>query len=245
MLEGRKLYFSYSPGNYVVEDVSIQVKRGRITALLGPNGSGKTTLILLVSGLLKPLKGEVYLEGRNLFELLPEARRNIGVVFQNPDDHLFNPTVLDELLFTLNQLNLAQKEREERVQHVAKLLNLNELLRRPIHALSYGEKRRVALASVLVYDPQYLLLDEPTANLDPKTSAVVISILCGYKKTRGVLLATQDVWLAESISDYMYILSNGRVAWEGAPPAPRDVLDEVGLGIKEISCKDGAFNYCD
>jgi len=239
MLEGRNLTFSYLKDDLVLENVSIQVKTGRIQTVLGPNGSGKTTLLLLVSGLLRPLSGEVLLDGKNLFEMLPGARRYIGIMFQNPDDHLFSPTVRDELLFTLSQLELTRGEVEAKIQLVANMLHLEHLLNKPIHALSFGEKRRVALASIIIYDPTYLLLDEPFANLDPKTTALFLKLLCNLRKSRGILLASQDVALAERISDYVYILSNKKIIWEGEPPVPRNILDEAGLQTEMAPCSFG------
>jgi len=236
MLEGRGLSFSYLGDKPLLENVTIQVRRGRIQSVLGPNGSGKTTLLLLVSGLLRPFSGEVLLEGRNLFEMLPGARRYIGVMFQRPDDHLFNPIVRDELLFTLTQLELGQKEIEERIGQIAEILSLKDLLNKPIYALSFGEKRRVALASILVYDPVYLLLDEPFANLDPRNTVVFLRLLCSLRESKGILVASQDVELAEPISDYIYVLNDGRIVWEGPPPIPRSILEETGLYARVAPC---------
>lgn len=230
MLECRDLWVSYPGVGTVLRGVSLRVELGRITVLLGPNGSGKTTLLLALAGLLKPERGSVLLGGRELREQLPEARRHLGLLFQDPDDQLFNPTVRDELLFTLNQLGLTEHEKGERVKRVAELLRIAHLLERPVFALSVGEKKRVALASILVYEPEVLLLDEPTANLDPRSSELLFSLICKAKaEGRGVLVATQDADLFEGVADWVVVLDAGSVVWSDPPPPPSEVLEELGL----------------
>ncbi|MEM0458459.1 MAG: ABC transporter ATP-binding protein [Thermofilaceae archaeon] len=230
MLECRDLWVSYPGAGVVLKGVSLRLKRGEIAFVIGPNGAGKTTLLLTLAGLLKPDRGEVLLDGRSLWEQIPGARRRIGVLFQNPDDQLFNPTVRDELFFTLNQLGLPEGEKQERVQKVAQELGVAHLLDRPTFALSAGEKKRVALASILVYEPEILLLDEPTANLDPATTALLVSTVCKARsRGKAILIATQDTTLAESLADRVILLNEGTIAWEGPPPLPREVLERSGM----------------
>ncbi|MEM0094149.1 MAG: ABC transporter ATP-binding protein [Thermofilum sp.] len=239
MLECRDLWVAYPGFGTVLRGVTVRVELGKVTALLGPNGSGKTTLLLALAGLLEPERGVVLFKGEELRKQLPEARRHLGLLFQDPDDQLFNPTVRDELLFALNQLGLAEREKSERVERVAKLLHIAHLLERPVFALSMGEKKRVALASVLVYEPEVLLLDEPTANLDPQSSELFLSLLCKAKaEGKGVLVATQDVKLAEEVADEAVVLSSGSVVWSGCSPPPQEVLERAGLRFSPVSCKE-------
>ncbi|MEZ0345833.1 MAG: ABC transporter ATP-binding protein [Infirmifilum sp.] len=237
MLSCVDLWVSLPGTGEVLKGVDFEVRPGEIAVLLGPNGSGKSTLILALAGLLKPQRGRVFLDGVELQSQLPWARRRIGVVFQDPDDQLFNPTVEDELLFTLNQLDLGEGEKRERLEEVATLLSINHLLKRPVYALSFGEKRRVALASVLVYDPQYLLLDEPTANLDSKSLAALLGLVCTLKSQgKGVLVATQDSNLAERMASRLYVLVDGKILWRGEGSVPLEVKEAAGLNYEIPAC---------
>lgn len=239
MLSCEDVWLSLPGSTDVLKGVSIQVKPSEIVGLIGPNGSGKTTLILTLAGLLVPRRGKVILDGRDLQGQLPHARRRIGVVFQDPDDQLFNPSVIDELMFTLDQLGLTREEKESRVRDVASKLNLSHLLERPVFSLSFGEKRRVALASTLVYNPDYILLDEPTANLDPQNVNSFLKILCRLKEEgKGILLATQDVELARSLADVIYIIYDGKIVWSGEVMIPDDILERAGLVTRPYSCAE-------
>jgi len=238
MLEGKDLWVSYPGVGEVLRGVSLRLRRGEVVALLGPNGSGKTTLLLTLAGLIRPNRGAVLLDGIPLWSQLPGARRRIGVLFQDPDDQLFNPTVREELLFALDQLGLSGEEKKRRVAEVSELLGIAHLMGRPTYALSLGEKRRVALASILVYDPEFLLLDEPTANMDPRSAAQLVRIACDARaRGKGVLIATQDSSLALALADWVVVLRDGSVAWEGKHLAP-DLLEELGLAWSSPSCRD-------
>lgn len=237
MLECRDLRVSYPGAGVVLRGVTLRLKRGEIVFVIGPNGAGKTTLLLTLAGLLKPDRGEVLLDGRSLWEQIPGARIRIGLLFQNPDDQLFNPTVRDELLFTLNQLSLTESEKRERIEKLAHALSIAHLLNRSVFALSAGEKKRVALASILVYEPEILLLDEPTANLDPFSTFLLLSIVCSARSEgKAILIATQDIALAESLADRVILLSEGVLVWEGKPPLPPEVLEKTGMLTQPIPC---------
>ncbi len=239
MLAAEDLWVSLPGVGNVLKGVSLEVRAGEITGLLGPNGAGKTTLILAMAGLLKIERGRILLDGGDLYSQLPYARRRIGVVFQDPDDQLFNPTVRDELLFTLDQLGLPPKDKEERVARVSAQLGIEALLERPVHALSFGEKRRVAIASVLVYDPEVVLFDEPTANLDARSVKLLLDTICRLRRERkAVLVATHDVGLVNRVADRVFVLYNGEIAWSGSPPIPREILEEVGLSITVEGCAE-------
>ena len=156
-----------------------------------------------------------------------DFRRRVGLVFQNPDVQLFNPTVFDEVAFAPLQLRWPREKIVQRVAEMLELMEIAGLKDRPPHRLSGGEKKRVALASVLVLDPEVLLLDEPTAALDPRSQSQIIDLLIGWSDgSKTVVTATHDLGLVEDIADYCFVLQNGKVAAEGQPS---DVLRDQSL----------------
>ncbi len=193
--------------------------------MLGANGSGKSTLLRLLDGLCFAASGTVRFCGEPLTEerfqdetFSFDFRRRVGLVFQNPDVQLFNPTVFDELAFGPLQLRWPPDLIRQRVAQTLDDLNIAHLKDRPPHRLSGGEKKRVAIASVLILDPQVLLLDEPTAALDPRSQSQTIDLLAGWKDTgRTVVTATHDLDSVEEIADYCFVFQAGRLVAQGAP----------------------------
>jgi cobalt/nickel transport system ATP-binding protein len=214
-----------------INGLSMSIERGRRVAILGANGSGKSTLLRLLDGLCLPDVGIISFAGNDLTaESLRDERfsfafrRQVGLVFQNPDVQLFNPTVFDEVAFGPLQLRWPRDEITYRVNETLQLLGLDHLKERQPHRLSGGEKKRVALASVLVLDPQVLLLDEPTSSLDPRSRSQLIDIMIGWKDNgKTVITATHELDIIEDLADYAYVLENGGVAASG-PIA--EVLDD-------------------
>ncbi|HTX38906.1 MAG TPA: ABC transporter ATP-binding protein [Bryobacteraceae bacterium] len=208
-----------------LDDVSLAIQPGKRIALLGANGSGKSTLLRLLDGLYFPNSGAISFHGQPLVsERLEDDRfafdfrRRVGLVFQNPDVQLFNPTVFDEVAFAPLQLRCPKDEIVRRVADALDLMEIAHLKNRPPHRLSGGEKKRVALASVLVLDPEVLLLDEPTAALDPRSQSQIIDLLIGWGDGRKtVLTATHDLGLVEDIADYCFLLQHGKLIAEGPP----------------------------
>lgn len=225
----------YSYGAQVaIDGVSLSIESGRRVALLGANGSGKSTLLRLLDALYFPASGSIAFHGRRLepacFEddrFAFDFRRRVGLVFQNPDVQLFNPTVFDEVAFAPLQLRWPKAEVVRRVTETLELMEIGGLKDRAPHRLSGGEKKRVALASVLVLDPEVLLLDEPTSGLDPRSQSQIIDLLIGWGDgTRTVVTATHDLGLVEDIADYCFILQSGKVAAAGVPA---DLLGDYAL----------------
>ncbi len=208
-----------------VDGVSLQIETGTRVALLGANGSGKSTLLRMLDALYFPDSGTIQFQGEALtadrFEddaLAFSFRRRVGLVFQNPDVQLFNPTVFDEVAFAPLQMGWKKDEVLARVDLALRQMEIVELRNRPPHRLSGGEKKRVALASVLVLDPEVLLLDEPTAALDPRSQSQVIDLLIGWAGTgKTVITATHDLSVVEDTSDYCYVLNRGKVVSHGTP----------------------------
>jgi cobalt/nickel transport system ATP-binding protein len=217
-----------------LDSVSLAIEPGKRVALLGANGSGKSTLLRLLDGLYFPHSGAISFHGQPLGrERLEDDRfafdfrRRVGLVFQNPDVQLFNPTVFDEVAFAPLQLRLPKEEVVRRVAAALDLMEIAHLKHRPPHRLSGGEKKRVALASVLVLDPEVLLLDEPAAALDPRSQSQIIDLLIGWGDgSKTVITATHDLGLVEDIADYCFLLQQGKLVAEGAPD---DLLRDQAL----------------
>jgi len=222
----KNVSYRYPDGSPGVEDVSIEIKKGEKVAVIGENGSGKTTLIFLLSGLLKPSKGEVRILGFTSREI-EEIRKRVGVVFQNPDDFLFNPSVRDELLYVPRQLGLSREEMEELLKKFSDLFGLGEILSKPPFRLSGGEKKKVAIASVLIYKPEIVFLDEPTANVDMKTRKLIGEIIRSYDGT--IVVATHEIEIAE-LCNRAIVMKKGRIIFDSEPRSiGRDVLEIAGI----------------
>ncbi len=217
-----------------LKGLSMTVKKGERVALVGANGSGKSTLLRILAGLYFPQSGDVFFDGQPLSAVdLDEEqfsfrfRRRVGLIFQNPDVQLFNPSVFDEVAFGPLQLNWPKDQIRQRVLETLELMEIAHLRDRPPHRLSGGEKKRVALASVLILDPEVLLLDEPSAALDPKSQAQMVDFLVSWSGgTKTVITATHDLDTLEDIADRCYVFESGSIAAEGTPI---EILHDVGL----------------
>ena len=206
VIEAENVSYDYPDGSVGVRDVTLEILEGERIGLIGANGSGKSTLILLLAGLLKPTKGNLRIFGKEVDKKnVEEIRRRIGVVFQNPDDFLFNPTVRDELLYVPRQLEWSDEEMEKAVKYYAEIFRIEHALDKPPFRLSGGEKKKVEIASVLVYRPEVLLLDEPTAYVDGKTRRLILKILDDFEGT--LIIATHELDVAEKLADKFILLN--------------------------------------
>jgi len=207
--------------------LSLQVAEGESIALLGANGSGKSTLLRILDALYFPSQGSVSFCGQRLTPHLFRQdgfalsfRRRVGLVFQNPDVQLFNPTVFDEVAFGPLQLQWPKADVLSRVNATMELMKIADLRERPPYRLSGGEKKRVALASVIVLDPDVLLLDEPTSTLDPRSQSQIIDLIQDWKGTsKTVITATHQLEMVEDIAGRIVVLDEGKVAATGKPAA--------------------------
>ena len=228
LFEVAKLTYRYD-SLAALDNLSLAFPEGSRVALVGANGSGKSTLLRLLDGLYFPQSGAVRFRGEELTEerfaddrFAFRFRRQVGLVFQNPDVQLFNPTVFDEVAFAPLQLRWPKSEVRQRVAEILERLRLSHLKDRVPHRLSGGEKKRVALASVLVLDPAVLLLDEPTASLDPRSQSELIDLLVEWGGgAKSVITATHDLGDLGDIADTCFVLDGGRLVAEGRP---NDVL---------------------
>lgn len=216
------IHFTY-PGlaTPALNGVSLEFSGGERVALVGRNGGGKSTLMLTANGILRPRQGELWLEGRRVRydkHGLLELRRNVGLVFQNPDDQLFSASVYQDISLGPLNLGLSQAEARQRVLQTAEFCGLSKLLERPTHALSGGEKTRAALAGVLAMSPRFLFADELTNSLDPWMRQQVLQILERLAEAGcAVILATHDWSLARAWAQRVIWLDAGRVFRQGTP----------------------------
>jgi len=230
----QNITYRYNSDLTALNGVSLSIARGTRVAIMGANGSGKSTLLRILDGLYFPEQGAVKVFGQPLTEeqLLDEAfafdfRRRVALVFQNPDVQLFNPTVFDEVAFGPLQLRWQKDQIRRRVAEMLDLLEISHLKDRSPHRLSGGEKKRVALASVLILDPEVLLMDEPTAALDPKSQSMVVDFLVGWAGgAKTVVTATHDLDIVEEIADESFVFQNGQIVASGTPGA---VLHDIAL----------------
>ncbi len=226
----RNIWFKYSGSEYILRNANITIDPGNITVIVGPTGSGKTTLLLILSGLLKPSKGAVYYNGRLLQKVLPDIKKHIGVLFQDPNDQLFNSTVYDEIAYSLRTLGLSEDDVRSRVFLVSRLLGIEHLLGKRPYSLSMGEKKKVALASIIVYDPDVLFLDEPLANLDYSNSRLLEKIILDFKKShKNVVVTTHSIEFALRIGDKIYSIVDGEVR------GPYSPLEFIEKGLETLN----------
>ena len=224
LFEVDRLTYRYE-GVTAIDGLSLTIPEGSRVVLLGANGSGKSTLLRLLDGLIFGQAGSVLFRGDDVSEehMTDDAfalpfRRTVGMVFQNPDVQLFNPTVFDEVAFGPLQMRWPKDQVRERVDEILERLRIAHLKHRIPQRLSGGEKKRVALASVLVLDPAVLLLDEPTAALDPRSQSEVIDLMVEWGGgSKSVITATHDLGDLEDIADRCYVLDRGQLAAEGSP----------------------------
>jgi len=217
-LEG--VAYAYPGGHQALFGVDLHVHRGERVALLGPNGAGKTTLVLHLNGILTPGRGSVTVSGLPVNDgNLLEVRRRVGIVFQDPDDQLFMPTVRDDVAFGPANLGLRGEELETRVGEALAAVGVSDLADRAPHHLSFGQRRRVAIATVLAMNPEVLVLDEPSSNLDPTSRRELAEILRSIDVT--ILMVTHDLPYAVELCERAVVLSGGTLVADGAT---REVL---------------------
>jgi cobalt/nickel transport system ATP-binding protein len=210
--------FSYRGATQALQDLDFSAEPGEFIALTGANGSGKTTLMKILLHLLEPQSGTVQLDGRDIRKLsAAELYQNVGMIFQNPCDQLFAPTVEEDVAFGPRNLGLAPPEVQDRVQEALEATEATHLGSRPIHHLSFGEQKRVCLAGVLAMRPNVLLMDEPTAGLDPNCERHMIELLSRLNRQQGltIIMATHSVDLLPLLARRLVVLSRGKLLAEG------------------------------
>lgn len=211
----KNLEFSYTTGSPVIRNISLDIRAGEKFGIIGPSGSGKSTLLLQLNGVLHG-KGSVKIGDIPVVkENIPRIRRRVGLVFQNPDDQLFNPTVEEDVAFGPLNFGHSSEEVSEKVKKALESMNLTGFEKRVSHHLSFGERKRVALATVLAMQPQVIAFDEPFSNLDPGMVLNLMNILRSMEPT--LVIVSQSVLPLIEICDRIAILNEGRITATGTP----------------------------
>ena len=218
LIETRELTYVY-PGNVTaLHSLNFVAPRNARIAVIGSNGAGKSTLFKCFNGIFKPSSGSVLIRGEPITkENIREVRKFVGIVFQNADDQIFSPTVEQDVAFGPTNLGLDDETIHHRVHEALRLVGIEDLAHRVPHHLSGGEKKRVAIAGVIAMEPEVLVLDEPTAGLDPQGVSDLVTFINSLSKKFGmtVIFSTHDVSLVAEVADYVYVMNKGRFVAEG------------------------------
>lgn len=248
LVEVKNLTFTYGKGtpkvNHAVNNVSFSVDRGEIVGLIGHTGSGKSTIVQQLNGLIKPESGEIFIDGKNIrtdFKNPKEVRFKVGLVFQYPEYQLFEETAEKDIAYGPTNMGLSEEEINQRVKYAAKLVDLNdELLQKSPFDLSGGEKRRVAIAGIIAMKPDVLVLDEPTAGLDPKGRDLILSRIKEYRDetNAAVIIVSHSMEDMAKTADKLLVMNKGSIEMFDTVSnvfSNAERLAEIGLDIPEVT----------
>ncbi|MCD6476037.1 MAG: ABC transporter ATP-binding protein [Anaerolineaceae bacterium] len=231
LISTRDLSYAYPDGQIALQSINLTIHRGEKVGLMGANGAGKSTLLLHLNGIFAATSGEIKVDGMSVGKKnIQKIRSFIGLVFQNPDDQLFSPTVYDDVAFGPLYAGLSKQKIEESVQFALSAVGMADYCERSPYHLSSGEKKRIAIATVLSMHPEILVLDEPSAGLDPRGRRELIEWLQAQPQT--LLIASHDMDLVQQITQRTIILNHGRIVADGATQtilSDTPLLFEYGL----------------
>ncbi|MBN1167927.1 MAG: ATP-binding cassette domain-containing protein [Methanospirillaceae archaeon] len=237
IIETIDLCHTYKGNISALKNVTFIAPRNTRIAIIGPNGAGKSTLFKHLNGVLKPTSGTVLVRGEPITkENIKEVRKTVGLVFQNPDDQIFSPTVEQDVAFGPMNLGLSEDIVQHRVSEALKFLGLEDYRTRVPHHLSGGEKKRVAMAGIIAMEPQVLILDEPTAGLDPQGIRDVVRYIREFSVKYGmtIIFSTHSISLVAELAEYIYVINNGSFVAKGTVPeifSRHELLQSVRLDI--------------
>lgn len=242
MLEVKNIKYSYNKDYQALKGVSLKVEEGEMVALLGKNGAGKSTLFLHLNGIYEPDEGQVFIEGEELKydkKSLLKFRQKVGIVFQNPDDQIFAPTVEEDVAFGPLNLDLPMEEVQKRVTEALARVGMSGYEKKAPHHLSGGQKKRVAIAGILAMRPKIMVLDEPTAGLDPQ-GVTDLSKLLKELNDEGItiIISTHEVNLVPNYAEKVFVLVDGLLIAEGTPKeifAQPEILDKANLEVPIVT----------
>ena len=248
ILEVKNLHHIYSAGtpfeHVALKDVSFSVERGEFVGVIGHTGSGKSTLVQHLNGLLKPTSGQILLDGKDIWSdkaTVRQAKFRIGLVFQYPEYQLFEETVYKDIAFGPRNMKLSAEEIDKRVRDAARLVGLTEqqLLASPFD-LSGGQKRRVAIAGVLAMEPEILILDEPTAGLDPEGREEILAEINAYRKEKNatIMMISHSMTDVARLTDRLLVMNRAQLAFDGMPDevfTHAEALVDMGLDIPDVT----------
>lgn len=232
MLKLENVSYSYQKdGSDALKNLNMDFNKGSCIGLLGENGAGKSTIFLNMLGIYKPTKGKVYYKGKPLSykkKDLNDFRSKVSMVFQDPDQQIFYSNVQEDIAFALKNLRLPENVIEEKVQKAMKDVGISHLADRPVHYLSYGQKKRVAIAGIIAMDCETILFDEPTAGLDPSMTEAIKDLLAQLiAQGKNLIISSHDMDFIYDVCDYVYVISHGELVTEGQ-------VDQVFLEEKAI-----------
>ncbi|MBR3112477.1 MAG: ATP-binding cassette domain-containing protein [Methanobrevibacter sp.] len=242
MLEVKNIKYSYNADYQALKGVSLKVEKGEMVALLGKNGAGKSTLFLHLNGIYQPDEGQVFIDGEELKydkKSLLKFRQKVGIVFQNPDDQIFAPTVEEDVAFGPLNLGLSMEEVQDRVEEALARVGMSGFEKTAPHHLSGGQKKRVAIAGILAMKPEIMVLDEPTAGLDPQ-GVVDLSILLRELNDEGItiIISTHEVDLVPNYAERVFVLVDGLLIAEGTPKeifSKPEILQQANLKVPIVT----------
>ena len=242
MLEVKNIKYSYNKDYQALKGVSLKVEEGEMVALLGKNGAGKSTLFLHLNGIYEPDEGQVFIDGEELKydkKSLLKFRQKVGIVFQNPDDQIFAPTVEEDVAFGPLNLGLPMEEVQKRVTESLARVGMSGYEKKAPHHLSGGQKKRVAIAGILAMKPKIMVLDEPTAGLDPQ-GVTDLSILLKELNDEGItiIISTHEVNLVPTYAKRVFVLVDGLLIAEGSPKeifAQPEILEKANLEVPIVT----------
>lgn len=240
MIEVKDLYYTYPNGFTALRGVSLTIGEGECIAIMGENGAGKTTLVKHFNGLLKPTRGVILVDGVDTRKAsVAQLSRKVGLVFQNPDYQFFSETVKDEVIFALKNFGFPEDEAERRVKAVLEEMGLLRYLKASPFNLSGGEKKRLAMASIMVFEPKYLVLDEPTIGQDYLQKAEVKRLITSYlKKGRTVVVVTHDLEFVVDLRPRIVLISQGRIIADGEAEeilSDSELMDRASLLLPQMT----------
>ena len=242
MLEVKNIKYAYNADYQALKGVSLKVERGEMVALLGKNGAGKSTLFLHLNGIYEPDEGQVFIDGEELKydkKSLLKFRQKVGIVFQNPDDQIFAPTVEEDVAFGPLNLGLPMEEVQDRVEEALARVGMSGFEKTAPHHLSGGQKKRVAIAGILAMKPEVMVLDEPTAGLDPQ-GVVNLQKLLRNLNDEGItiIISTHEVDLVPNYAQKVFVLVDGLLIAEGTPReifAQPEILEQANLKVPIVT----------
>lgn len=231
MFKINNLTYQYDKKRKALDNITMDFNNGDIIGIIGSNGSGKSTLFNNLMGILKATQGEILYKNRQLKydkKSLYNLRKEVGIVFQDPEKQIFYSMVYDDLAFALRNIGTDEKTIKTRINKALEAVNGEEFIDRPVHSLSFGQKKRVAIASVIAMENDLVLLDEPTAGLDPESTRAIVNIIkTMYEKGKKIVITSHDMNLIYDICDYVYVLNQGKIINEGN-------VEEVFIDEKKI-----------
>ncbi|MEL3908367.1 MAG: ABC transporter ATP-binding protein [Treponemataceae bacterium] len=217
-LSTENIFYTYEDGTEAIRNINFDSTKGKIIGIIGANGCGKSTFFHLLMGLLKPQSGSILLNDKPIKytkQALLEYRQKVNLVFQNPDVQIFFSEIYDDLAFPLRNLGFSEKTINEKVMSAIQAVNAEDFFKKPVHFLSAGQKKRVSIAGILAIAPEILLLDEPTAGLDPSSVKTIKLILQNLKQKTTIIISSHDMDFIYELADYIYIFAKGEKIAEG------------------------------